>query len=214
VAGGLAGHVAMPGVEVDVLLCSVWSKGRMGSGVEGGDQEWEGCRKCGGREGPGEAAIGTGSPGLVGANGAGQEVYGKKWIQMSGKWAGSEGGCNMVCCNNLQNCPEGECSGECLGWLRHYRSCQVTRRGSFGQGRISRAEGDRGWLGLPGSCGGRRVLGRSGGAVVGIGEVGVDGDSSIAFVVNDGSSMGRTCGGAEAREEQLLGKGWFWSTRA
>ncbi len=83
------------------------------------------------------------SLGPVDPNGAGQEVCGKEWIQMSGEWAGSEGGCGMVCCNNLQNCPEGEWLGECSGRLKCCRSCQVTWRGSFGQGRIGGAEGDR-----------------------------------------------------------------------
>jgi len=79
--------------------------------------------------------------------------------------------------------------------------------GGFGRGRISRAEGDRGWLGLLGSCGDRGVLGRSGKAVGGVCEVSIVKVNSISFTIDDGSLMGRTCGGAEAQAEQLLGKG-------
>jgi len=46
------------------------------------------------------------------------------------------------------------------------------------------------------------------------GEVGVGGIGSISFAVDDGKLMGRSGGRAEARGERLLGKGWFWSTRA
>jgi len=70
------------------------------------------------------------------------------------------------------------------------------------------------WLGLPGSCGARGVLGRSGGAVVGIWEVGVGGVGLISFTVDDGKSMGRSGERAEARGERVLGKRWFWSNRA
>jgi len=122
----------------------------MGSGVKGGYQEREGCRKYGGWEGPGEAATGAGSLGPVNPDGAGQEVCGEEWIQMSGEWAGSEGGCFMVCCNDPQNCMEGEWLGECSGWLKSCWPCQVTQRGNFGQGRISGAEGDRGVAGPTG----------------------------------------------------------------
>jgi len=214
VAGGSASRVATPGTEVDVLLCSVGSRGRTGSGGKGGEREREGCREYDGWEGLGEAATGAGSLGLVDPDRARQEVCGKEWIQMLGEWAGSEGGCGMVCCNNLQNCLEGEWSGECSGRLKCCRSCQVTQMGSFGQGRISGAEGDRGVAGPTGVLWGQGVLGRSGGAVVGIWEVGVGGVGSISFTVNDGKSMGRSGGRAEARGEWLLGKGWFWSTRA
>jgi len=105
----------MPGAEVNVLLRSVGSRGRAGSRVKGGYQEREGCRKYGEQEGPGEVTTGAGSLGPVDPDGAGQEGCREEWIQMSGEWAGSKGGCSMVCCNNLQNCTEGEWSGGVLG---------------------------------------------------------------------------------------------------
>jgi len=57
------------------------------------------------------------------------------------------------------------------------------------------------------------VRGGSGGPVGGIGEVGAGEDGSVASAVDNGSLMGRTCGGAEAGEERIRGEGRFWSTR-
>jgi len=51
VAGGLASRMATLGMGVGVLVCSVGSRGRTGSGVRGGYWEREGCRKYGRWEG-------------------------------------------------------------------------------------------------------------------------------------------------------------------
>jgi len=152
---------------------------------------------------------GARSLGLVDPNGAGQEVSGEEWIRGSGGLAGSKGSCGMVCCNDLQDGTEGEQSRECLSRLKSCWPYQVTWRRGFGQGRICGAEWDRGWLGLPGSCGVRGVLGRSSRVVGGVWEVGVNKINLISFAVDNGSSIGRTCGEAEARGEQLLGRGGF-----
>ncbi len=74
---------------------------RAGSGVEWGNHKRGGRGKCGRQEGPGKAEVGAGSPGPVGADGAGQWFYREKWIQVSSGWARSEGGCSAVCCDGL-----------------------------------------------------------------------------------------------------------------
>jgi len=50
--------------------------------------------------------------------------------------------------------------------------------------------------------------------VGGVWEVGVNKINLISFAVDNGSSIGRTCGEAEARGEQLLGEGWFFAAGA
>jgi len=127
------------------------------------------------------------------------------------------GGCRALRCDQLQDFSKGEWPGLGLGCSRFDRSCQVTWRKGIGRCSDSRAEGDRGWQGLPGSCGGRGVTGRCGG----VGEEGREASGIIVVIgtsaVNEGSGDRRIVRGEGFRgngraRERLMGQGWalFW----
>jgi len=94
------------------------------------------------------------------------------------------------------------------------QSYQVTKRRGFGQGSISGTEGGRGVAEPTGVLWGQGVLGKSSRAVVGVWEVGIGKFNPVSSAINDELSMGRACGGAEARGERLLGRGLCVTGRA